>query len=357
MTATIVPVIMVGGAGTRLWPLSRRAKPKQFHSLLGEETLLQATAARVTGDEGEVRFAPPVIVSGEAHAAVVREQLGAERIGRLVLEPMGRSTAPCAVVAAELAGVRSGSDLILLLPSDHFVADGPAFRRAVAAAAPAATEGRLVTFGVAPSRPETGYGYILAEGDGPIRPVLRFVEKPDARTAAGYVAHGGYLWNAGIFLMRADKLLEEMGRFRPDILEAARAALRGATEVDGALRLDSDAFGACPSESLDYAVMEQTTDAVVAPIDIGWSDIGGFDALWESAPQDGAGNAASGDVVLVDARDSFIQTDGPLVAALGVSDLIVVVQDGVVLVAPRARAQDVKSVVDRLRAEGRQDRL
>lgn len=353
----ITPVVLVGGAGTRLWPLSRRAKPKQFHALLGEETLLQATAARVSGSEGDIRFALPLVVSGEAHAAVVRSQLGPGAIGRLVLEPMGRSTAPCAVVAAELAGGASGSDLILLLPSDHFVADGSAFRRAVARAAPAAAAGRLVTFGVPPTRPETGFGYILAEGDGPLRPVRRFVEKPDAETAARYLADGGYFWNAGIFLMRADRLLEEMARFRPDILASARAALQGATEVDGALRLHAGAFEDCPSESLDYAVMEQTTDAVVAPIDIGWSDIGGFDALWESAPKDADGNAVLGESVLIDVRNSFIDSDGPLVAAIGVSDLIVVVQDGAVLIAPRGRAQDVKAVVERLRAQGRDDRL
>jgi mannose-1-phosphate guanylyltransferase/mannose-6-phosphate isomerase len=356
MTA-ITPVVLVGGAGTRLWPLSRRAKPKQFHALLGAETLLQATAARVSGSEGEVRFALPIVVSGEAHAVTVREQLGPDAVGRLVLEPVGRSTAPCAVVAAEMAGGVQGSDLILLLPSDHFVADGPGFRRAVAQAAPAAAAGRLVTFGIPPTRPETGFGYILADGDGPLRPVRRFVEKPDAPTAAQYVADGRYFWNAGIFLMRADRLLEEMERFRPDILTAARAALRGATEIDGALRLDADAFAACPSESLDYAVMEQTTDAVVAPIDIGWSDIGGFDALWEAADKDSGGNAAHGDTVLIDVADSFVQTDGPVVAVIGVSDLVVVVQDGAVLIAPRNRAQDVKAVVDRLRAEGRDDRL
>lgn len=353
----ITPVILVGGAGTRLWPLSRRVKPKQFHALLGEETLLQATAARVSGSEDEIRFAPPVIVSGEAHAATVRDQLGPDRIGRLVLEPMGRSTAPCAVIAAELAGGPTGSDLILLLPSDHFVADGPAFRRAVAEAAPAAAAGRLVTFGVPPTRPETGFGYILAEGEGPLRPVSGFVEKPDPTTAARYLADGRYFWNAGIFLMRADKLLGEMERFRPDILDGARAALRGATEMDGVVRLNAEAFEACPSESLDYAVMERTAEAVVAPVDIGWSDIGGFDALWEAAPKDSDGNAAQGDSVLLDVRNSFIQSDGPLVAALGVSDLIVVVQDGAVLIAPRGRAQDVKAVVDRLRAQGRTDRL
>lgn len=353
----VYPVIMVGGAGTRLWPLSRRSRPKQFHAFFGEQTLLQATAARVSGVEGEVRFAAPILVAGEAHAALVREQLTPDQIGRLVLEPVGRSTGPCAVVAAELAGRLEPSSLLLLLPSDHFVADPGAFRRAVADAASAAQAGRLVTFGVAPTRPETGYGYILARGEGALRPVECFVEKPDASTAARYLADGRYFWNAGIFLMRADRLLEEMERFRPDILEGARRAVQGGAEVEGALRLDPEALTACPAESLDYAVMERTQDAVVMPIEVGWSDVGDFDALWSAAPKDADGNAAAGEVVLLEAVDSFIQTDGPLVAALGVSDLVIVVQNGAVLIAPRARAQDVKLMVDRIRAQGRLDSL
>lgn len=354
---TVVPVIMVGGAGTRLWPLSRRLRPKQFHALASERTLLQATAARVAGAEGDLRFAAPIVVAGEAHASLVREQLAPELIGRLVLEPMGRNTGPCAVIAAELAGSVDPSSLLLLLPSDHFVADVAGFRRAIAEAAPAAEEGRLVTFGVVPTRPETGYGYILAEGEGRLHPVQRFVEKPDAEQAARYQADGRYFWNAGIFLIRADRLLEEMGRFRPDLLEGARRAVQGGAEVDGALRLDPDALSACPAESLDYAVMERTQDAVVLPIDVGWSDIGDFDALWETGFKDAAGNAARGEVVLLETSNSFIQTDGPLVAALGVSDLVVIVQNGAVLIAPRRRAQDVKLIVERLRAEGRADKL
>lgn len=354
---SIVPVIMVGGAGTRLWPLSRRAKPKQFHALLGGRTLLQATADRVSGEEGEVRFAAPVLVAGEVHADIIREQLSPGEIGRLVLEPMGRSTAPCAVVAAELAAAVDDASLILLLPSDHFVGDAGAFRRAVAAAAAAAAAGRLVTFGVTPTRPETGYGYILAEASDGLRRVRRFVEKPDAETAARYVADGRYFWNAGIFLMRADRLLEEMARFRPDILEGARQAVERAAVVDGALRLDPAALGACPADSLDYAVMERTEDAVVMPVDFGWSDIGGFDALWEAAPKDVDGNAVAGEAVLIDTKDSFVQTDGPLVAVLGLTDLVVVVQDGAVLIAPRHRTQEVRRIVDRLKSEGRSDLL
>ncbi len=353
----ITPVIMVGGAGTRLWPLSRRSRPKQFHALLGNQSLLQTTAERVGGSAAAANFLPPIVVTGEAHAAMVREQLEGRPLGRLVLEPLGRSTAPCAVIAAVLAGAGDPEALILLLPSDHFIADAPGFRRAVAEAAPAATAGALVTFGVRPTRPETGYGYILAQGQGAVRPVERFVEKPDAATAAAYLADGRYFWNAGVFLMRADRLLEEMGRYRPHILQSARRALEGAQEVEGALRLDREALEACASESLDYAVMEQTTRAVMAPIDVGWSDIGGFDALWEAAAKDAGGNAVSGDAVLVDTRGSFVSSDGPTVAVLGGLELVVVVRDGVVLIVPRDRAQDVKKVVDELRTRGREDLL
>lgn len=355
--ARITPVIMVGGSGTRLWPLSRRSRPKQFHALIGEQSLLRTTAERVRGEAGAARFLPPIVVTGEAHAATVREQLDGLPLGRLVLEPVGRSTAPCAVVAADLALQDDPEALILLLPSDHFIADAPGFRQAVAEAEPAAAAGRLVTFGVKPTRAETGYGYILAGGEGAIRPVVRFVEKPDVPTAQAYLADGRYFWNAGVFLMRADRLLEEMGRFRPDILDGARQAVSAAQDVGGALRLDGHALSACPSESLDYAVMERTADAVVAPINLGWSDIGGFDALWEAAGRDGAGNAVSGDAVLVDTQGSFVSTDGPMVAVLGGLDLVVVVREGVVLVAPRDRAQDVKRVVDELGARGRSDLL
>jgi mannose-1-phosphate guanylyltransferase/mannose-6-phosphate isomerase len=261
-------------------------------------------------------------------------------------------------MAGDLAFQADPDALVLLLPSDHHVADPDAFRRAVALAAPAAAAGKLVTFGVIPTRPETGYGYILAgeERSPGLWTVARFVEKPDSETAAAYVADGRYFWNAGIFLARAEKLLAEMARFRPDILEASRAALARADIADGAVRLDRAAFEACPSESLDYAVMERTADAVVAPIDIGWSDVGGFDTLWETSRRDEHGNSAEG-AILIDVTDTLVRTDGPLVAALGVSDLVIVVQDGAVLVAPRERAQDIKRLIAELRTRGRTDAL
>jgi mannose-1-phosphate guanylyltransferase/mannose-6-phosphate isomerase len=266
LVTTVTPVIMVGGLGTRLWPTSRRHQPKQFQVLTGDLTMLQQAAQRVSvGVDGEIAFKPPVLICGETHSALAREQLrdGGFEIGALLLEPIGRSTGACAVVAAALAGAEDPESLILLLPSDHHVADDVGFRAAVAKAAPAAIEGHLVTFGAPATRPETGYGYILADGDGDVRPVQRFIEKPDAETAAAYVADGRFLWNSGMFLARADLLIEEMARFAPEILDNAREALARATPVDGGLRLDQASLSLCPAESLDRAVMERTARAAV----------------------------------------------------------------------------------------------
>jgi mannose-1-phosphate guanylyltransferase/mannose-1-phosphate guanylyltransferase/mannose-6-phosphate isomerase len=322
--------------------------------------MLQQTARRVaSGIEGELAFDPPLVICGDEHAPLVREQLAAAGLpgGALVLEPVGRSTGACAVVAATVIGAQDPEALVLLLPSDHHVADPEGFRAAVARAAPAAREGHLVTFGVRAARPETGYGYIFAEGEGDVLPVQRFIEKPDAATAAAYVADGRFFWNAGIFLMRADILLEEMTRFEPEILEQAREALGRATEVEGGLRLDEAALRACPLESLDRAVMERTARAAVAPIDIGWSDVGSFEALWETAEKDDDGNVSTETAALLGASGCLVRSDGPVVALLGVEDLIVVVDKGVVLVTRRDQSQGVKQVVDRLRADGRDDLL
>jgi mannose-1-phosphate guanylyltransferase/mannose-6-phosphate isomerase len=352
----ILPAVMIGGAGTRLWPLSRRSRPKQFLPLLGGRTMLQATVERVSGGEGSVVFDAPVLIAGAEHEDLVRSQLDPEAIGELVLEPVGRNTAPCAVVAAELAARRNRAQLILLLPADHHVADVPAFRRAIAAAAPVAAEGALVTFGVRPTSPATGYGYIRAAGEGLSR-VEAFVEKPDLRTAERYLSEGGYFWNAGIFLMRADVLLTEMERHRPDVLEAARSALGNAGEGTGRILLDATAFHACPSDSIDYAVMERTDAAAVMPLDVGWSDIGDFDALWAASDKDDAANAPAGPVRLSGASGNLIVSDGPLVAAVGVKNLAVIVHDGVVLVIDRAHAQEVKTVRDLLARGGPTDLL
>jgi mannose-1-phosphate guanylyltransferase/mannose-6-phosphate isomerase len=347
------PVLLSGGSGTRLWPLSREAYPKQFLPLVGEDTLLQATWRRVEA----LSSRPPLVVANEDHRFLVAEQLRV--IGaptpRIVLEPIGRNTAP-AIAAAALIAARDGADpLLLVLPSDHVVRDAAAFRAAVEAAAPAAAAGALVTFGIVPTAPETGFGYIQADAAadaGPVRRVSRFVEKPDAATAQAYLDAGGYYWNSGMFLFRASRYLEELTRFRPDILDAARAACAHLDPDGEFLRLDKAAFAASPSESIDYAVMEKTDAAMVLPVDIGWNDVGSWSALWDVSEQDGDGNAHHGDVIAIDTRNSYAYARR-LVALVGVDDLVVVETDDAVLVAAKDRVQDVKQVVARLKADQR----
>lgn len=354
-SVALQPVLLSGGSGTRLWPLSREAHPKQFLPLVGDDTLLQATWRRVA----PLSSAAPLVVANEDHRFLVAEQLrviGAPR-ARIVLEPVGRNTAPAIAAAALIASADGSDPLLLVLPSDHVVRDADAFRAAVLAASPAAQAGALVTFGIVPQAPETGFGYIHAEarqageGEG-VRKVLRFVEKPDAATAQGYLDAGGYYWNSGMFLFRATRFLEELGRHRPDILAAVRAAC-GHVDPDGEfLRLDRDAFAASPSESIDYAVMEKTDAAMVLPVDIGWNDVGSWSALWEVSEQDADGNARHGDVIAVDSRNSYAYARR-LVALVGVDDLVVVETDDAVLVAAKDRVQEVKQVVARLKADRR----
>ncbi|MBL8264631.1 MAG: mannose-1-phosphate guanylyltransferase/mannose-6-phosphate isomerase [Xanthomonadaceae bacterium] len=357
---SVQPVLLSGGSGTRLWPLSREAYPKQFLALASEDTMLQATWRRVA----PLTSAAPLVVANEEHRFLVAEQLrviGAPA-ARIVLEPVGRNTAPAIAAAALVAMADGGDPLLLVLPSDHVVRDVDAFRAAVSAAAPAAEAGALVTFGIVPQAPETGFGYIHAEasqpeaGDG-VRRVLRFVEKPDAATAQAYLDDGGYFWNSGMFLFRASRYLEELGRHRPDILAAARAACahldHDALSQGGEfLRLDRDAFAASPSESIDYAVMEKTDAAMVLPVDIGWNDVGSWSALWEVSEQDDDGNARHGDVIAIDSRNSYAYARR-LVALVGVDDLVVVETDDAVLVASKDRVQEVKQVVARLKADQR----
>jgi mannose-1-phosphate guanylyltransferase/mannose-6-phosphate isomerase len=353
------PVLLSGGSGTRLWPLSREAYPKQFLPLAGDDTMLQATWRRVAA----LSDAAPLVVANEEHRFLVAEQLrliGAPQ-ARIVLEPVGRNTAPAIAVAALIARAdpqhEDGDPLLLVLPSDHVVRDADAFRAAVRAAAPAAEQGALVTFGILPKAPETGFGYIqAAAGDG-VRKVLRFVEKPDLATARAYLEEGGYYWNSGMFLFRASRYLEELAKYRPDILAAARAACEHLDPDDPThdsvfLRLDRDAFAAAPSESIDYAVMENTDAAMVLAVDIGWNDVGSWSALWEVSEQDGDGNAHHGDVIAIDTRNSYAYARR-LVALVGVDDLIVVETDDAVLVAAKDKVQEVKQVVARLKAEQR----
>ena len=347
-------VLLSGGSGTRLWPLSREAYPKQFLPLVGDDTMLQATWLRVAALSPHA----PIVVANEDHRFLVAEQLRV--IGaptpRIVLEPVGRNTAPAIAAAALIARAdpqhEDGDPLLLVLPSDHVVRDAAAFRAAVIAAMPAAEAGALVTFGIVPQAPETGFGYIHAETGEGVRKVLRFVEKPDVATAQRYLDEGGYYWNSGMFLFRASRFLEELAKYRPDILAAARAACEHLDPDGEFLRLDREAFTASPSESIDYAVMEKTDAAMVLPVDIGWNDVGSWSALWDVSEQDADGNAHHGDVIAIDSRNSYAYAQR-LVALVGVDDLIVVETDDAVLVAAKDKVQEVKQVVARLKAEQR----
>ena len=353
VVAKLQPVLLSGGSGTRLWPLSREAYPKQFLPLTGEDTMLQATWRRVAA----LADVAPIVVANEEHRFLAAEQLrlvGAPTPA-IVLEPVGRNTAPAIAAAALQATAGGGDPLLLVLPSDHVVADAEAFRAAVRMASAAAAQGALVTFGIVPTAPETGFGYIQSEpgagGEG-VRKVLRFVEKPDAATAQAYLDAGGYYWNSGMFLFRASRYLDELERLRPDILAATRAAFAAARRDGDFIRLDKEAFSGCPSQSIDYAVMERTEAAMVLPVDIGWNDVGSWSALWDVAVRDADGNAHHGDVIAVDSRNCYAYARR-LVALVGVDDMVVVETDDAVLVARKDKVQQVKDVVARLKQEQR----
>ena len=348
--ALLQPVLLSGGTGTRLWPLSREAYPKQFLPLAGEDTMVQATWRRVAPLAG----AAPIVVANEEHRFLVAEQL--RQIGAptpaIVLEPVGRNTAP-AIAAAALQALAAGDDpLLLVLPSDHVVRNEAGFRDAVSAACAAAEAGALVTFGIVPDAPETGFGYIQAETGEGVRRVLRFVEKPDAVTAQSYLDAGGYYWNSGMFLFRASRYLEELGKFQPGIVASVSAAFAAAKRDGDFIRLDKEAFAASPSDSIDYAVMEKTSDAKVLPVDIGWNDVGSWSALWEVAERDADGNAHRGDVIAVDSRNTYAYAQR-LVALVGLDDVVVVETDDAVLVAHKDRVQEVKQVVAQLKESQR----
>ncbi len=349
----IVPVILSGGSGTRLWPLSRHAYPKQFLPLAGELSLFQTTVQRLAALEDA---AAPYVVSNDEQRFMVAEQLRALDIqGRIILEPVGRNTAPAIAAAALDIAATQPQALMLVLPADHLIADVNAFHAAVAAGVPAAASGRLVTFGVTPDRPETGYGYIEAgEIEEDLLPLRRFVEKPDLTTAKDYLADGRFLWNSGMYFFTAERYLEVLGRFAPAILEGVSEAYAKAREDLDFLRLDSEAFAACPADSIDYAVMEHADkEAVVVPLDAGWNDVGSWHALWETGRRDEMGNRTEGDVIALDCRDSYIHADHRLIAALGLEDVVVVETADAVMVASRDRVQDVKTIVEQLKNEGR----
>ena len=363
------PVILSGGAGTRLWPLSRQAFPKQFLPLVGDQSLLQNTVMRLDGVESltAVELLPSQVVCNEAHRFLVAEQFRAlqREPAAILLEPEGRNTAPALALAAMMA-LRDGADPILMaMPADHLIRDEGSFRRVVAQGLALADQGKVVTFGIVPTGPESGYGYIrkgMSLDEGAAAQLDAFVEKPDPGTAQRYLESGDYFWNSGIFMLRASLWLELLGRFRRDIADACRTAFdRGAWD-GGFYRADEESFRACPSDSIDYAVMERisgTADgtgmAAVVPLAAGWSDVGAWSALWEVNERDENGNVVEGDVFTHDAHDNLLLAENRMLAAVGVDNLIVVETPDAVLVLDRSRAQDVKKVTDYLKAAGREE--
>jgi mannose-1-phosphate guanylyltransferase/mannose-6-phosphate isomerase len=358
----IHPVILSGGSGTRLWPLSRASLPKQLLPLVTEHSMLQDTVLRLSGlpDVGT-----PIVVCGNDHRFLVAEQMqeiGIEKPG-LLLEPVGRNTAPAVAVAAlGLMEHEQNGGVMLVLPADHLIADVAAFHAAIGRAVKAAEAGFLVTFGIKPDAPETGYGYIrrgeaLTGLDDSFR-VGAFVEKPDRATAETYLQGGDYYWNSGMFVFKAGRYLEELGRLRPDILAGARAAWNSRkTDLDFC-RLDGAAFETCPSESVDYAVMEKTADAAVIPVDIGWNDVGSWSSLWQTcSTRDDKGNSVRGDVLLEDVSNSYVRAESRMVAAIGLDDVVIVETADAVMVAHKSRAQEVKKIVERLKTEARGEHI
>jgi len=346
---------MAGGSGTRLWPLSREAYPKQFLSLEGESSMLQQTVNRLQG----LTSSYPLIVTNESHRFLVAEQLRQINAlkGNILLEPVGRNTAP-AIALAALQAMSNGEDpLLLVLAADHIIRDVDAFQAAIKLAIPQAESGALVTFGIVPTSPETGYGYIHL-GEAVTKGawhVDAFVEKPDLATAQKYYESGDYVWNSGLFLFRASKYLEELSLHRPAIVSACLNAFEKQIPDMDFIRIDDVAFSACPADSIDYAVMEQTSQAVVVPMNVGWSDVGAFASLWNVLPHDAAGNATRGDVMLEDCSNCLVFAESSLVAAVGLQDVVVVQTKDAVLVTPKTNGQEIKRIVSRLHAEGRSE--
>jgi len=356
----MIPVVLSGGSGSRLWPLSRAHYPKQFIPLASEQTMLQETLGRLQGLSADALS--PLVICNEQHRFMVAEQLREMDVvaQNILLEPVGRNTAPAVALAALAA---NADDILLVLPADHVIDDISAFHSAIELACSEAEKGALVTFGVVPTSAQTGYGYIQAASDGKpgeaglaAQRIAQFVEKPDLATAQAYVDSGDYYWNSGMFAFKASRYLEELARFQPEMLNACRAAFDGASVDCDFTRLDKEAFSACPDDSIDYAVMEKTDNAVVIPLDAGWSDIGSWSALWDISEKDEQGNTCKGDVLTVDTHDSYLHTNGRLLATVGIKNLVVVETDDAVLVADKSRVQDVKAVVNQLKAQGRSER-
>ena len=346
----VLPVVMAGGSGSRLWPLSRSKQPKQFLSLTSEKTMLQETITRLS----ELDTDSAVTICNEENRFFVAEQLRAiGKLGSIILEPVGRNTAPAIALAAFQA---SADDVLLVLAADHVILDQQKFTASVNAALPLAEKGKLVTFGIVPTQAHTGYGYIKRGANIDAGFVVnQFVEKPNAETAKAYLDSGDYYWNSGMFLFKAGRYLDELKAFRPDIYNACEQAMKD-TEADlDFVRIDKDAFAACPDESIDYAVMEKTADAVVVPMDAGWNDIGSWSSLWDVSEKDANGNAVVADAITLDTTNSYIRGEDRLVATIGVDDLVIVDTKDALMVVAKDRVQDVKKVVQALKDEGRSE--
>jgi mannose-1-phosphate guanylyltransferase/mannose-6-phosphate isomerase len=353
MPIDILPAIMSGGAGTRLWPLSTTERPKQFHVLLGQRSLIQETALRVRDAGGDIAFVEPMVLCSAQHAELVESHLAevGVRPPAIVLEPMGRNTAATAALAAALAREISPGALVLLLPADHLITDRAAFLGAVARAAPLARE-RIVTFGITPTRPETGYGYIKAGSvlaDG-VHAIDSFREKPDETTAEEYLTNGAYFWNSGIFLFDPEILIDEFAS-APEIRDTTLAALDASVRDGRYVKLPKSLFSAVPAQPLDIAVMEKTARGAVAPCDIGWADVGSWNEIWRLSARDENGNALEGDVLTFDATDNIARSDGARIVLAGVHDLVVIASGDTILIVPREKAQDVKTLCERAKSD------
>lgn len=352
----LFPVIMAGGSGSRLWPLSRQLNPKQFLTLVdSEHSLLQATIKRLEGLDAGL----PLLICNEQHRFLAAEQLRLLDMEKanILLEPIGRNTAPAIALAAILACESGDDPVLLVLAADHLIQDVDAFHASLQAALPLAVEGKLVTFGIVPTKAETGYGYLEkgdSVGESGFR-VNRFVEKPDLQTAKEYLDSGSYFWNSGMFMFRASRYLDELEKFNPDILIACREALSKAEQDMHFIRVDHAAFSACPEESIDYAVMEKTADAVMVPLNAGWSDIGSWSAIWDVSAKDADGNVLKGDVLCERTQGSYVYAEHRLVATVGVDDLVIVETKDALLVARREQVQDVKKIVELLRSGRRHE--
>ena len=353
--SVITPVIMSGGSGTRLWPLSRKLFPKQFLSLTDKQSMLQDTLSRLNDIECDT----PIVICNEEHRFIVAEQLRELHVNDsdIILEPIGRNTAPAIAIAALQSLLHGKDSLLLVLAADHVIEDNSAFFQAISKAEHMANQGKLVTFGIVPDAPETGFGYIKRGGqistDG--YEVDSFVEKPNLETAESYLLSGDYLWNSGMFMFKASRYLEELKKFHPDIYNICEQSFKSIDNGVDYLRLSAEIFSKCPSESIDYAVMEKTKDAAVVPLDANWNDIGSWSALWDINNKDDEGNVLVGDVIVHDVNDSYFHASSKLVTAIGVDNLVIVETPDAVLVSSKDRVQDVKSIVEKLNSTGRQE--